>query len=365
MKKTLALTLVLLLLLLAACGQSSQQKPAQTPADGTTASAEEAASPADEIFVNEYENEGIKVTEYYEGGKDGRLLRIEYVMPDGSSGEEHYNADGTFSYSLYRGADGSVYEDFFYPNGTLSKSIMTNADGSYMENHFADNGYKDEETGYYVAGTMTYSKEVAADGTVVYEMTSDIQFEEDGSYWVTTTNEDGSVQKSHFSAEGILLGDTYTDPATGMYSETTYDENGTMLYNFYEDPEYGTRTESEYYPNGTLKKMTTTHTDSEAFDITEYYENGFLKFEHYMHEEGTGAEEHYNEAGYITYSHLITLTGEEEYFGDEEGNLLKVVDDGTVYEGNALPNWAVDSFRMMQEFAQERNAQMQENTLME
>ena len=84
-----------------------------------------------------------------------------------------------------------------------------------------------------------------------------------------------------------------------------------------------------------------------------------------MHEEGTGAEDKYNEAGFITYSHLITLIGEEEYFGDEEGNLLKFVDDGTVSEGNAIPSWAVDGFRMMQEFAQERNAQMQSQHQME
>lgn len=358
MKKYLALLLALMLLL-TACSQPAQTPSADAPANDSPVSAEE------EIFVDEYEKDGVKVKAYYEGGKDGTLVRAEYTMPDGSTGDEHYNADGTFAYSIFHDADGSVYEDFFYPNGTLSKSIMTNPDGSYMENHFADNGYKDEETGYYVAGTMTYTKEVAADGTVVYEMTFDFRQEEDGSYWTIVNNDDGSVQESHFSAEGILIGDKYTDPNTGFHSETTYYENGNLLYTFHEDPEYGTRSETEYYPNGLPKKMSTTYTDSDAFHITEYYENGFLKYEHYMHEEGTGAEDKYNEAGYLTYSHLITLSGEEEYFGDEEGNLLKYVDNGTVSEGNAIPSWVVDGFRMMQEFTQERNAQMQSQHQME
>ena len=90
-----------------------------------------------------------------------------------------------------------------------------------------------------------------------------------------------------------------------------------------------------------------------------------LKYEYYEHEDGTGSEDKYNEAGFLVYSHIIDLYGEFEYYGDDEGNLLKYVDNGTVYEGTAIPSWAVEGFQLMQEFVQERNAQMQENMSME
>ena len=81
MKKYLALLLALMLLL-TACSQPAQAPAADAPANDSPVSAEE------EIFVDEYEKEGVKVKAYYEGGKDGTLVRAEYTMPDGSTGEE-------------------------------------------------------------------------------------------------------------------------------------------------------------------------------------------------------------------------------------------------------------------------------------
>ena len=365
MKKYLAIILAMLLLLLSACGQSTQPGSAQTPSDKNAASAEGTAALSDEIFVDEYEMAGTKVKDYYQGGKNGILIRTEFTDPDGSYGVQEYHEDGSLSHMVYHGADGSVYEEEYYLNGTPSKCIVTNADGSYSEYHYADNGYYNAEEQCYYSGTMTYMKDVAADGTVIYERSAELKFEEDGSYWETATMDDGTVSECHFSAEGVLIEDRYTDGTTGVYSETTYGENGNVVYSFFDDPQYSTQTETEYYPNGNIKKMSTTHTDSEAFDITEYYENGFLKYEYYEHEDGTGSEDKYNEAGFLVYSHIIDLYGEFEYYGDDEGNLLKYVDNGTVYEGTAIPSWAVEGFQLMQEFVQERNAQMQENMSME
>lgn len=365
MKKTLAIILALLLLLLTACGQASQPGSTQTPSEENAAPAEETAALSDEIFVDEYEMAGTKVKDYYQGGKDGILIRTEFTDPDGGYGVQEYFEDGTLSHMVYHGADGSVYDEEYYLSGSSKQCIVTNADGSYSEFHYADNGYYNTEEHCYYSGTMTYMKDVAADGTVTYELSSDFQFEEDGSYWQNNTMADGSVSDCHYRADGTIMEEHYTDGTTGLYSETTYDENGIVIYTFFDDPEYCTKSETEYYPNGNIKKMSTTHTDSDAFDITEYYENGFLKYEYYKHEDGTGSEDKYNEAGFLVYSHVIDLYGEFEYYGDEEGNLLKYVDNGTVYEGTAIPSWAVEGFQLMQEFVQERNAQMQENMSME
>lgn len=349
MKKYLALLLALMLLL-TACGQSAEQSPDQT-------SAENADSAAGELYVDEFESEDgqAKFKDYYEGGKDGRLVRSECYMADGSYSEILYTEGGAPDHSIFRGADGSVYEDFYYPNGTLSKSIITNADGSWMEFHYADNGVVDNETMTYYSGTTIYQKEVAADGTVVYEMETELRYEEDGTYWTVDTYDDGSVREAHYTADGILMADKHTDPANGMNSETEYAEDGTMLRSIYDDTENGIRTETEYYSNGNPMTMTVTRTDS--YSTVEYYENGYLKHEYYEHEDGTVSEDKLNEAGYLVYSHIISSGYDTEHFADEEGVLVKYVENGTVYEGSAIPSWAAENFAGMQENTQYRHIQ--------
>lgn len=348
MKKLLAITLAMLLLLLAACGQSAEQAPAQTPA-------ETAEGASDELFVDEYEADAAKFKDYYKGGKDGILVRSECFMEDGSYSEILYNEDGTFAYSIFRGADGSTFEEEYYPNGISKKSIVTNPDGSWMEYHYADNGIVDNENQIYYTGTVIYQKEVAADGTVVYEMETELRYEDDGTYWTVDTYDDGSVREAHYTAEGVLMGDKYTDPTNGMNSETEYAEDGTMLRSVYDDTANGVRTETEYYPNAIPMTMKVTRADS--YTIMEYYESGYLKHEYYEHEDGTITEDKLNEAGFLVYTHIISSGYDTEYFGDEESNLVKYVENGTVYEGTAIPSWAADNFAGMQENSQYRHIQ--------
>lgn len=345
MRKLLAIILAMLFLL-AGCGQASQQQE------------EAAASPEDSVYVEEQEIEGTVIKYYYEGGKDGRLVRSEYVMPDGSTGEEEYSADGKMAHMIYRGADGYAYEDFFYPNGTVSKSLVTNPDGSYSEYHYADNGHVDEETNTYYSGTMTYQKDVAADGTVLYEKSVELKYEEDGSYWTIETYDNGAVSECHYSAEGVLLEDKYTDPDNTMISESTY-ADGVLVHSTYHDLTNGVQTETEYYPDGTPMKMRVTHSDSDAYSTSEYYENGYLKYEYYLYEDGTVNEDKANEAGYLVYSHYVSGEGdyEYEYFADDEGNLVKYVENGTVREGSAIESWVVENFQSMQDNTQYRHIQ--------
>lgn len=349
MKKLLAIILVMMLLL-AACGQTAEQNPAQTPAQNMD-------SATGELYVDEYEIEetAVKVKDYYEGGKDGRLVRSECFMEDGSYSDVLYNEDGGITQSFYRGADGSVFEEEYYPNGTAKKSIMTNPDGSWMEFHYADNGTVDEEKMIYYTGTMIYQKEVAADGTVVYEMESELRYEEDGSYWIKDVYDDGSVREAHYTADGILMADKYTDPTNGMNSETEYAEDGTMLRTVYDDTVNGVRTETEYYSNEIPMTMNVTRAGS--YSTMEYYENGYLKHEYYEDEDGTLTEDKLNEAGYLVYTHIISSGYDTEYFGDEEGILVKYVENGTVYEGSAIPSWAAENFAGMQENTQYRHIQ--------
>lgn len=340
MKKILA-TILAILFLLTGCAQASDQNGADT------------------LYVKEYEIEGTQIKEYYEGGKNGLLVRSEYTMPDGSSGEEEYTADGKMSHMIFRNTDGSVYEDFCYPNGTFSKSIVTFPDGSYSEYHYADNGRVDEETNTYYPGTMIYQKDVAADGTVLYEMTAELNYEEDGSYWITSTFEDGSLSESHYSAEGLLLEDKYTDPSNSMISESTYAQSGALVSSIFTDLTNGVTTETEYYPNGNPMKITMTYTDSDAHMSSEYYENGYLKYDYYLGEDGMISEDKLNEAGYLVYSHFVSSADdyEYEYFGDDEGNLVKYVENGVTYEGTAIQDWIVENFRTMQENTQYRHIQ--------
>ena len=336
MKKLLAIILAMLFLLMAGCGQTAPSGGTQAPTETTTVSAEETTAPADEITVEEYEFQGAKSKNYYQGGI---LIRTEFSNPDGSYGEQDYYADGTPSHSIYHNSDGSVFEESYYPNGCWSKMIMTNPDGSYTEFHYADNGYFDEETQAYHSGTTTYQKEVAADGTVIYETASDLKYEEDGSYWETFNLEDGSIQESRYSADGVLLEDRRTEPDTGAIYET------------------------EYYENRYIKKSAMTKPDSPECYCTEYYENGYMKYEAHTSADGTGGENRYNEAGLLLYSHTISLYGEDEFFADDEGNLIKYVENGTVYEGDAISSQMLENFQYRKDFAQELQAASQQMML--
>ena len=46
-----------------------------------------------------------------------------------------------------------------------------------------------------------------------------------------------------------------------------------------------------------------------------------------------------------------------EYFADDEGNLVKYVENGTVREGSAIESWAVENFQSMQDNTQYRHIQ--------
>ena len=312
MKKVLTLILALMMVTLAACGQ--QTSPAASD-----------ATAQDALYVDEYELNGTRIKDYYEGGKDGTLVRSEFVMEDGTTGAEYYDAEGKLTHMTYTMPDGTTGEDILYPDGSLSKSIVHYPDGGYAEWHFADNGYYDEELQVYYAGTQIYSIEVAADGTVLFE--SSVEYEEDGSYWQTFDQDDGSVFKTLYSPEGTLLKEIIEDPANDWYCENIY------------------------YPSGQIQKYTSESRSTGDLHMTEYYENGINQRVTYTGSDGTSYEDRYTEEGLLIYSYIQTLEVTYEYIADETGELVTFIKDGQVHEGNQIPDYERESFQLMQEAA--------------
>lgn len=259
MKKVLAVLIVVLMLAVTACGQETKQTDDIHPTgnDAAQIQAEEQAEamvPATEgtVVLETTRADGTKVTEQWEGGKNGVLV---------------------WSKSEY--ADGSSVEEYYYPSGNISKCIMHNADGSYAEFHHADNGSYDAQTQFRTPGTTTYNKLVSADGKVD-EYYFDIRLEEDGSWWMHTEKEDGTTFDTHYNADGVITGQNMDNPVTGeklcqefyedgslKYTlqemegykiEIKYDEEGYCIFYFFQDP-VNTR-EATIDENGTLIKFT-------------------------------------------------------------------------------------------------------------
>ena len=328
MKKRIALVLAFVLCLsLGACSQESAQ-PEQTVTEaqaGQTANnsqAEQAGTlTEDGYYMQEKTTEdGIHLKIYRAGGPEGPIVSGYVTYPDGTYSEERYDTDGKLEYFTWNDTEGSVYEQYYYPSGNVSKSISNYADGSYDEFHYMDNATYDEATGISYDGTITYRKMISADGQVDEET---YEFEEDGTRWETDEWPDGTIVKSRYTGRGMLLEQIQDNEATGNHVEITYYENGNE------------KTHDAYYADHGLNSL------------IEYYENGSVKYSLMEYDDGTKVEEKINEAGYTTYYRCIGDGINWEFFADDTGELVKYVKDGTVYEGNAIPTDARNTFNQV------------------
>ena len=375
MKKALAILLALLLLTMAACGQESTQTEQQEQANAETQlqnePTQEAAEEIDETtvpanYVDKYEKNGITFMDHYENGV---LVRSDYRMPDGSSGSEHMDADGNLTYTMYKMPDGSSFETHYYPDGNISKDITRNADGSYCEFHYANDGTVDTKTMTFYPGTLIYQKEVAADGTVLYEYAP--EFREDGTYVDTFVADDGTVYETTYGAGGKIVASRAYNETTGWTQNTEYYESGLPRKSVTDDPSTGDHTETEYYDiqlTATVKETgyeyTYTVTKSSlyqnsqtgAYQLQEYHENDMEKYTHVIMSADYEWERKCDEEGNILYERNFNYGRETEFFG-EGGVLVKYVDNGTVYEGDQIPANAKQNFEEIQKNIKETYAE--------
>lgn len=326
MKKVLALMIALLMLLLCACGQEtapaqSEQEAAQTQQDQTAEDkqGQTAETNADGYYVEEKTTEdGTHLTIYRDGGPEGAIVKGYATYTDGTKSEEGYDSEGKLEYMIWNDADGSVYEMYYYPSGNMEKNISKMADGFYYETHYMDNGSFDEKTGIGHDGTITYQKTVTPDGQVE-EITYDV--EEDGTRWDTDEWEDGTIVKTHYGTNGNPIEQTMNNETTGDHTEITY------------------------YENGREKTRDSYHAGSKQRVYLEYYEDNSVKYSLIEGENGSKNEEKINEAGYTTYYfENFNNTKDSEFFANDTGELVKYVENGTVYEGDAIPGTARDMF---------------------
>ncbi len=340
MKKLLALISALMILLLAACGQEAAEK--------VEANTEKVELNEDGLYVDEYQVSGMQVKAYHQGGKDGVLVRRESSYSSGDSNTEYFDAEGKLSCMISQDASGAIRENYYSSNGSIIKNIVKNPDGSYSEFHYAEGNAPG------AVGIPTYSKEVAADGTVLSEFSMDVRTEDDGSYWETHESEDGTVHESLIGKDGMVKASKSTNLAQGYTTELEYSETGAVTKFTSVDSIHGITTEAEYYPSGNIRVSTDSYENSEEYYHNEYYENGNNKYSYSVSPNGIIQESKHNEDGYYTYLYRKTENFEEEFFADEYGKLIKYIDDGKVYEEDDIPSWIVSDFELMQENTQQQ-----------
>lgn len=344
------ISIFLILFLLTGCGKNAEPQPeaAETLPASATETLSDSATEPEELIAEEIEMDGIRFTEYRT--REGVLVWDEYVMPDGSYGEEHYYENGMLSYLISHQTDGSVNEFYCYPDGTPHKDIFHNADGSFLEQHYANDGQVDQATMTFYPGTVVYTYVTDAQGNVTHtlELAEDLSGEE----WELF--DDGRIQESRYAPGKILDSLLSYHPEEGWWTEYRFYEDGTIRQSIGEDPNTGIHDEWEYYPTGSQKSISVDYMNSDAYMYTEYYANGLRSHYIYVEEDGTKTETKYNQAGYYTYLYSKSATNESEHIADENGNLLKYTENGTVYEGDAIPSWILESFAEMQKSTQNR-----------
>ena len=331
MKKGLALMIALLMLLLCACGQETAPAQNEQVAVGEQP-VEIPETNADEYFVQEKTlDDGTIVKIHRLGGPEGQIVQGFCTYPNGLYTEEGYNSDGNLEYMIMHEPDGAVHEMYYYPSRNLEKSISYNADGSYTETHYLDNATIDENLSIGHGGTISYYKYIAPDGTVeevLYEI------EEDGTRWDTMEWEDGTVVRTHYGDMGMRIEQLQDNESRDRHIQITYYENGNE------------KTRNSYYGED---KMTV---------YLEYYENSSVKYSLIERENSSKTEEKFNEAGYTTYFYDSNLG--MEFFANDVGELVKYVSGGKVYEGDAIPSSARETFNQVRQVAAEDVSTTQE-----
>lgn len=346
MKKIIvSLMLLALCLSLCACGGESAElptRPAQTgtpklPAmdsvPGETRSSSEPSAPADgtESAEGKYPWE----VEFNE--KD--YVKFNVTAPGGEkiTTWKEGSMFGTERRYLCQYPNGDILDEYYYPSGNASHCYEWGADGSYSESHYLDNGYTDLGEMKTYVGTTIYQKNIYPDGswnethcdengTVTYSASLDTE----GTHWEYYSFEDGTSR------------DVSNNPNTGKHAESEYYANGNMKKSISHDPEAGVYSEYECYENGNVKKSVYKDAATEYCSEQEYYENG--KFKHIKSQSAEDtSEERYDEEGYRTYYYSKNADWEIECIADESGKLVKVTENGTVYEDAAtLAQWAAN-----------------------
>ena len=266
----------------------------------------------------------------------GALVWSKAIHSDGSYQEQAFESDGTLTFSYFCFIDGTIFENHYYPSGNPSKTIAVQADGSSIEWHYADDG----NPALDIYGTITYHKEITADGQVIedvfeYEGTERIE-NSDGTYWQITQMGDGTVIKNLCGTDGRFLETVMEHPDGYVRTETyVYTPDGRMTESSWVDTTGG-KGSSTYDEQGHMVTMTQEFEDTSTY--TEYYPNGNVRYRFTTLPDGT-EEIRYNEEGYCVYYHAVFPKHklEEEAFGDETGKLIKYIKDGKVYEGDKIP----------------------------
>ena len=182
------------------------------------------------------------------------------------------------------------------------------------------------EIDYDEAGTMvqTYYDE-AGNMVQTYDYA-------DGSTSVVCIAPDGSRTETRNNLDGSMVS-IYNDPATGEYIETEFSKDFVRIREKGYYPDADRYTETEYYENGNLKWTDVREPASGFISQQEYYENGNSKeIKIRQLEVGEEMDAQYNEEGYCTYYRSFCYIDREPYeiecFGDENGRLIKIVENG-------------------------------------
>ena len=335
MKKILAILMLLALCLgLCACGGEEvalPTKPAQSTPQNMPVAQEIQSSASGEVQETTESTGETYPWEAEFNEKD--FVKFNVTAPKGEkiTTWKEGSMFGTERRYLCQYPNGDIMDEYYYPSGNASHCYTWYADGSYSESHHLDDGYTDLEKKMTYSGTTIYQKDIYADGswnethcdkngTVTYAASLDTE----GTYWEYYLFEDGTSR------------DVSDNPNTGEHSESEYYANGNTKKWISDDPEAGTYSESEYYENGNVERSVYKDSATEYCSEQEYFESGNLKHSKNQSPEST-MEERYDEEGYRTYFYSKGNGWEIELTADETGKLVKVSENGTVYEGAAIP----------------------------
>lgn len=156
--------------------------------------------------------------------------------------------------------------------------------------------------------------------------------DEKGNTIVVNISPDGSRTETCNYSDGRMVS-IYNNPATGEYSEMEFSKDMVLICSKGYNPEQDRYSEVEYYENGKEKQSSAREPSTGFTSEQEYYENGNRKYIKTC-DPKMEREIQYNEDGYCTYSKCINYRDdgsayyEIECFGDEAGNLVKVIENG-------------------------------------
>ena len=150
-------------------------------------------------------------TEYYD--ENGVKTGWAHTTREGDRTvtEEQRYENGQIVYSCMKDSEGASGETSYYSDGTVKMTKESRPDGSVSENHYYPNG-KAKSSAEYCPNGENY----------VYRCTS---YEEDGSGWQEDEMKDGTVRRSEFNADGVVILFRCTYP-NGDWEERTFYPGG-------------------------------------------------------------------------------------------------------------------------------------------